>query len=64
MQIDFFVILLYSTLGSLFLNRTLLGGVELLQSKLGSYFCHFIKLGLLIINRTLLGGVEYTIVVI
>ena len=55
----------YSTkLGSLFLNHTLLGGVESLQSESGSFFCHFTKLGLLVINRTLLGGVEYTIVVI
>jgi hypothetical protein len=58
MQIDFFVILLYSTLGSLFLNRTLLGGVESLQSESGSFFCHFTKLGLLVINRILMGGVE------
>ncbi len=57
--------LFYSTkLGSLFLNCTLLGGVESLQSKSGGLFCHFTKLGLLVINRTLLGGVEYTIVVI
>ena len=51
-------------LGSLFLNRTLLGGVESLRSKLGSFFCHFTKLGLLVINRILLGSVEYTFVVI
>jgi hypothetical protein len=36
-----------------------LGGVELLQGKSGSIFCHFTKLGLLVINCTLLGGVEY-----
>jgi hypothetical protein len=44
--------------------RTLLGGVESLQSESGSSFCRFTKLGLLVINRTLLGGVEYTIIVI
>ena len=56
----------YSTkLGSFFfLNRTLLGGAESLQSESGSFFCHFTNLGLRVINRTLLGGVEYTIVVI
>ncbi len=49
----------YSKLGSIFLNRTLLGGVESLRSESGSFFCHyFTKLGLLFLNRTLLGGVE------
>ena len=53
-----------SKLGSLFLNRTLLGGVESLRSESGSFFCHFTKLGILVINRIFLGGVEYTFVVI
>jgi hypothetical protein len=34
----------FTMLDSLFLNRTLLGGVELLRSKSGSFFCHFTKL--------------------
>ena len=34
----------FTMLGSLFLNRTLLGGVELLRSESGSFFCHFTKL--------------------
>ncbi len=34
----------FTMLGSFFLNRTLLGGVELLRSESGSFFCHFTKL--------------------
>ena len=49
----------YSKLVSLFLNRTLLGGLVSLRSESGSFFCHyFTKLDFLFLNRTLLGGVE------
>ncbi len=34
----------FTILGSLFLNRTLLGGVESVRSESGSFFSHFTKL--------------------
>ncbi len=59
-KLEVFLLSFYSKLGSIFLNRTLLGNVESLRSESGSFFFHyyFTKLGLLFLNRTLLGGVE------